>query len=97
MSLSRSLWNRRPRASYATELADDTAVDVCVVGGGMAGLSVAHALSRRGVHVAVVDQGLVGGGETGRTSAHLSSALDDRFYELERRHGAEREIGRAHV
>lgn len=87
MSLSRSLWSRRPRPSYATELADHTAVDVCVVGAGMAGLSVAYELSRQGARVVVVDQGPVGGGETGRTSAHLTSALDDRFYELERRHG----------
>jgi glycine/D-amino acid oxidase-like deaminating enzyme/nitrite reductase/ring-hydroxylating ferredoxin subunit len=32
----------------------------------------------------VVDDGPVAGGETGRTTAHLSNALDDRYYELER-------------
>jgi glycine/D-amino acid oxidase-like deaminating enzyme len=30
-----------------------------------------------------------GGGETGRTTAHLVTALDDRYYELERLHGKE--------
>lgn len=55
----------------------------------MAGLSVAYELSRQGARVVVVDQGHVGGGETGRTSAHLTNALDDRFYALERRHGTE--------
>jgi glycine/D-amino acid oxidase-like deaminating enzyme/nitrite reductase/ring-hydroxylating ferredoxin subunit len=89
MTTSRSIWRRRPRPSYATELADQTVVDVCVVGAGMAGLSVAYELSRQGARVAVVDQGVVGGGETGRTSAHLTNALDDRFYALERRHGTD--------
>lgn len=86
---SRSIWRRRPRPSYATELAEQTIVDVCVVGAGMAGLSVAYELSRQGARVAVVDQGVVGGGETGQTSAHLTNALDDRFYSLERRHGTD--------
>ena len=37
----------------------------------------------------VLDDGAVGGGETGRTTAHLSNALDDRYYVLERLHGEE--------
>src|SRR5687767_8686053 len=35
------------------------------------------------------DDGPSAGGETCRTTAHLVSALDDRFYYLERLHGAE--------
>jgi glycine/D-amino acid oxidase-like deaminating enzyme/nitrite reductase/ring-hydroxylating ferredoxin subunit len=99
MTHSRSLWTRRPRPTYATELGDHSVVDVCVVGAGMAGLSVAYELSRQGARVVVVDQGPVGGGETGRTSAHLTNALDDRFYALERRHGtdAARLAGASHA
>ena len=37
----------------------------------------------------VLEDGAVGGGETGRTTAHLSNALDDRYYVLERLHGQE--------
>lgn len=37
----------------------------------------------------MVDEGEIGGGETGRTSAHLSNALDDCYFELERLHGEE--------
>jgi glycine/D-amino acid oxidase-like deaminating enzyme/nitrite reductase/ring-hydroxylating ferredoxin subunit len=81
---------RRRRPSFGgAELADDTVVDVCVVGAGIAGLSVAYELTRQGAEVVVLDHGDVGGGETGRTSAHLSNALDDRFYRLARIHGAE--------
>ena len=31
----------------------------------------------------------VGSGETGRTTAHLVNAIDERYYEIERLHGAE--------
>src|SRR6266446_8327038 len=61
--------------------------DICVVGAGIAGLSAARLLAKAGREVAVFDHGPVGGGETGRTTAHLSWALDDRFYYLEQRFG----------
>jgi glycine/D-amino acid oxidase-like deaminating enzyme/nitrite reductase/ring-hydroxylating ferredoxin subunit len=79
---------RRGRPSYDAPLVEDTAADVCVVGAGIAGLSVAYELTRQGARVTVLDHGDVGGGETGRTSAHLTNALDDRFYRLARLHGA---------
>jgi glycine/D-amino acid oxidase-like deaminating enzyme/nitrite reductase/ring-hydroxylating ferredoxin subunit len=63
--------------------------EVCVVGAGIAGLSVAHELVRRGADVIVLDDGPIAGGETARSSAHLSCALDDRFHWLEARHGTE--------
>src|ERR1051326_473968 len=68
-------------------LASDISADVCIVGAGIAGISVAYLLSREGKRVVVLDDGDVGSGETGRTTAHLVNALDDRFYELERYHG----------
>jgi glycine/D-amino acid oxidase-like deaminating enzyme/nitrite reductase/ring-hydroxylating ferredoxin subunit len=69
--------------AYDAPVPADLETEVCVVGAGISGLSVAYALARDGVSVAVVDDGAVGGGETGRTSAHLSCALDDRYTHLE--------------
>jgi glycine/D-amino acid oxidase-like deaminating enzyme/nitrite reductase/ring-hydroxylating ferredoxin subunit len=63
--------------------------EVCVIGAGITGLSVAHQLLREGRRVVVVDRGRIGEGETSRTTAHLASALDDRFMRLERLHGAD--------
>jgi glycine/D-amino acid oxidase-like deaminating enzyme/nitrite reductase/ring-hydroxylating ferredoxin subunit len=57
----------------------DLTADVCVVGAGVAGLTVAYMLAREGKDVVVIDDGPVGGGETCRTTAHLSNAIDDRF------------------
>lgn len=70
-------------------LTEDMAVDVCVVGAGIAGLTTAYLLAREGKRVVCLDDGAIGSGETGRTSGHLCSAIDDRYYELERQHGLE--------
>jgi glycine/D-amino acid oxidase-like deaminating enzyme/nitrite reductase/ring-hydroxylating ferredoxin subunit len=63
--------------------------EICVVGAGIAGLSIAHALMREGRRVAVLDDGPIGGGETGRTTSHLTAALDVRIAEVESIHGVE--------
>lgn len=70
-------------------LSGDTHADVCVVGAGIAGLTTAYLLARDGKSVVVIDDGPVAGGQTHRTTAHLSNALDDRYFEIERLHGRE--------
>jgi glycine/D-amino acid oxidase-like deaminating enzyme/nitrite reductase/ring-hydroxylating ferredoxin subunit len=62
-------------------------VDVVIIGGGIAGLTTAYLLSKSGKKVVVVEDGYIGSGETGRTTAHITHALDDRYYTLEQRHG----------
>jgi glycine/D-amino acid oxidase-like deaminating enzyme len=64
-------------------------LDVAVIGGGIAGLTTAYLLSKSGKKVAVIEDGYVGSGETGRTTAHITHALDDRYYNIEKRHGIE--------
>ena len=68
---------------------DGLSADVCVVGAGIAGLSTAYLLLKEGRSVVVLDEGPVAAGQSERTSAHLASAVDDRFYEVERLHGVE--------
>ena len=61
--------------------------DVCVVGAGIAGLTTAYLLTKSGKTVIVLDDGPIVSGETQRTTAHLVTALDKRYFELERLHG----------
>lgn len=68
-------------------LAHDIRAHVCVIGAGIAGMSVAYNLARTGKSVVVIDDGPVGGGETGRTTAHICNALDDSFTRLARLFG----------
>ena len=63
--------------------------EVLVIGGGIAGLTTAYNLVKAGKKVIVVEDGFIGSGETGRTTAHLTCALDDRYYYLESTFGKE--------
>ncbi|MDQ6861285.1 MAG: FAD-dependent oxidoreductase [Verrucomicrobiota bacterium] len=94
-----SLWEATSEAGALNPLREGVEADVCIVGAGIAGLSVAYRLVRDGQSVVVIDDGLVGRGMTGRTTAHLASAQDDGFYEIESRHGAEgaRFAGESHA
>ena len=84
-----SVWMTTAPLRDEAPLASDLQTDVCIVGAGLAGLTTAYLLTQEGKRVVVVDDGPTAGGETCRTTAHLVSALDDRFYHLEKLHGVE--------
>jgi glycine/D-amino acid oxidase-like deaminating enzyme/nitrite reductase/ring-hydroxylating ferredoxin subunit len=82
-----SVWMRTVQVPAQPALIADATADVCVVGAGIAGLSTAYLLTRRGKSVVVVDDGPIGAGESERTTAHLSNAVDDRYFEIAHLHG----------
>jgi glycine/D-amino acid oxidase-like deaminating enzyme/nitrite reductase/ring-hydroxylating ferredoxin subunit len=86
---STSVWMNTASLPAEQPLTHDERADVCVVGAGIAGLSTAYLLAREGKSVVVLDGGHLAGGQTQRTTAHLSNAIDDRYTEIERIHGAE--------
>src|SRR5690242_13214294 len=67
---SRSAWMGFPVPDFPP-LTRDLQADVCVVGAGIAGLSTAYLLGKKGYRVVVIDDGPIGSGMTGRTTAHL--------------------------
>jgi glycine/D-amino acid oxidase-like deaminating enzyme/nitrite reductase/ring-hydroxylating ferredoxin subunit len=71
-------------------LQSDTSTDVLVIGGGIAGLTTAYCLSKSGRKVVLLEDGYLGSGETGRTTAQITYALDDRYYDLEKFFGEEK-------
>ena len=86
---TQSVWKSEPTSAFPP-LRVNATCDVCIIGGGIAGMSVAYELARQGQRVMVLDARDVGGGQTAQTTAHLASALDDRFSELSRVHGEEK-------
>src|SRR5688572_13541326 len=84
-----SIWMSTADLATRPVLSADVETDVCVVGAGIAGLTTAYLLAREGKRVVVIDDGPIAGGESSRTTAHLTWALDDRYYHLESLHGEE--------
>lgn len=74
-------------SSPAPPLSRDMKCDVVIVGAGITGITTAFLLRRAGKDVVVLDAGPPGGGMTSRTTGHLVTALDGRWFNLIRRRG----------
>lgn len=81
------VWTAGRPSRPAPRLRANVRADVCVVGGGMAGLSTAYRLATAGRSVAVLEAREPGMGETSRTTAHLVTALDRGWKALTSIHG----------
>ncbi len=85
-----SYWNDSTAPLEYKTLESDTIADVLIIGGGIAGLTTAYCLSRSGRKVILLEDGYLGSGETGRTTAQITYALDDRYYDLEKFFGKDK-------
>lgn len=84
-----SFWERTAKKFRTEPLAGDLSADVCVVGGGIAGVTTAYLLARERKNVVLIDDGPLGGGMTGRTTAHLVNAVDAGYLDVEKFLGEE--------
>jgi glycine/D-amino acid oxidase-like deaminating enzyme/nitrite reductase/ring-hydroxylating ferredoxin subunit len=85
----RSIWTQTARRTPAGALTGEHRADVVVVGGGVAGLSVAVRLAERGARVIVLERNRIARGVTAGSTAKVT-ALHGRIYTvLHERHGAE--------
>jgi glycine/D-amino acid oxidase-like deaminating enzyme/nitrite reductase/ring-hydroxylating ferredoxin subunit len=86
----RSFWLAAALPMEYKKLEENIETDVLIVGGGIAGLTTAYCLLKAGKKVVLVEDGYLGSGESGRTTAHLTCALDDRYYRIENIFGTEK-------
>jgi len=84
-----SLWLESAERAERPALGGDLAVDVCVIGAGISGLSAALEVSRRGASVAVLEARRVASGASGYNTAKLSSLHGLTYSKLERSLGPE--------
>ena len=77
-----SLWVAESEPLRFPPLGEDLSCDLVVVGSGIAGLSSAYEAARFGAKVAVIDRGDIARGMTARTTAHLATEIDDRYFDL---------------
>lgn len=82
-----SSWMETIQMPSFTSLTQDIDVDVCIVGGGLAGLTTAYILQEAGRKVCVLEGYELGSGQTARSTAQFTYALDMRYHQLEKYHG----------
>ena len=82
-----SVWADTAEMPNYPPLQESIRADICIVGAGIAGLTTAYLLSQAGKSVVILDDGPLASGVTEVTTAHLSNAIDDRYFEIERLHG----------
>jgi len=77
-----SLWRAETWPLRYAPLTENVRCDLIVVGSGITGLSAAYEAARCGIKVIVIDRRDITDGMTARTTAHLVSEIDDRYFEL---------------
>ena len=77
-----SLWRAEFEPLAYPPLQADAECDLVVIGSGIAGLSSAYEAARFDARVIVIDRGDISSGMTARTTAHLVSEIDDRYFDL---------------
>ena len=82
-----SLWLAMAPPTAYPALDGDLEFDAAVIGGGIAGVSVALALKRDGARVAVLERGVICGGASGFTTAKASALQETRYTEITKMHG----------
>jgi len=80
------LWLSGRRPSVFPALSEDEEADVCIVGAGISGLTLAYLLSATH-RVIVLEKDFVGAGDTGRSTAHVTRVLDSDYGALAKRFG----------
>lgn len=85
---SKPIWYDIARPEPQNSLTTDLTADVCVVGAGIAGLTVAYLLIKAGKRVVVLEDKEISGGQTGRSTAQLGNWCDDEYGRIESMHGA---------
>lgn len=71
-----SVWRSTVELTRYERLTDDAEADVCVIGGGITGLTAALLLAREGRDVVLVERHHLGHGVTGSTTAHITALVD---------------------
>ena len=85
----RSIWTSTASLPSFPHLAEDRRAQVCVIGGGLAGILTAYLLRQAGADAVVLEAGRIGGGQTAGTTAKLTAQHGLKYQKLLRELGPE--------
>ena len=71
--MEKSLWIASKKAKEYESLVEDSKADVCIIGGGLTGISTAYYLSKEGKKVVVLEKSYIGSHTTGNTTGKITS------------------------
>eukprot|EP00898_Chlorokybus_atmophyticus_P005908 jgi/Chlat1/6318/Chrsp44S09058 len=98
--LADTVWEQRKLCGEPIypKLQENMTTDVVVIGGGIAGVSTAYNLAKKGKKVVLLEARTIGAGQTGRTTAHLMGWNDDYYHVIEEKFDNEtaRRVAMAH-
>ena len=80
--ITKSYWRDSVKIPEFPRLEKDIQVDVCIVGGGITGITSAYLLAMEGLRVAILDANELLGGTTGHTTAKITAQHDLIYDEL---------------
>lgn len=86
----KSLWTSRNNPANHPSITSSLEADVCVVGGGITGLTTAVLLQQKGHKVVLLERNTVGSGTTGYTTGHVTSAIDFYYHKLIKTYGLDK-------
>lgn len=88
--LTDTVWGTESLAPRYEPLKSEVQADVCVVGGGLAGLCTAYNLQKQGKDVVLIEARACGAGQSGRFTGQAFSWWDDYLHLMEKEIGAEK-------
>ncbi len=88
--MKESFWQKNSRKKYIPPvLQEDIETEVCIVGGGITGLTTAINLLDAGKSVVVLEALEIGAGTTGLSSCHLNTQVDFSYSAIHKNFGEE--------
>lgn len=85
--MNKSLWLKGFKKNNKKPKLEKKKVDICIIGGGIAGMSVAFGLMDSDYDVLLIDKGTIGFGATAYTTAKISYLQELPYQKIESMHG----------
>lgn len=88
--MAKSIWKSQAQGTNFPSLNQDIKADVCIVGGGITGLTAAMQLKDSGMKVVLLEAMKIGDGTTGFSSNHLNTQIDYTYQEVTKKHNSDK-------